>query len=127
MIRINETTKGTIFEPVVKEKYVQAKLSTGKKNQDGSWTNMSWNIRFIGKCYDQASHLKEKDKVELRSGYVENTYNKESKKSYVNVIVFEFETDYKEVEVKNIEQKQNTKPLENVNSQLDISNDDLPF
>ena len=122
MIRINETTKGTIFEPVVKEKYVQAKLSTGKKNQDGSWTNMSWNVRFIGKCYDQASRLKEKDKIELRSGYVENSYDKETKKSYVNVIVFEFETEY------NQEKPQAEKnPFASAPKEVDIKNDDLPF
>jgi hypothetical protein len=121
MIRINETTKGTIFEPVVKEKYVQAKLSTGKKNQDGSWTNMSWNVRFIGKCYDQASRLKEKDKIELRSGYVENSYDKETKKSYVNVIVFEFETEY------NQEVKETKNPFKDAPKEVEIKNDDLPF
>jgi len=125
MIRINETTKGTIFEPIVKEKYVQAKLSTGKKNQDGSWTNMSWNVRFIGKCYDQASRLKEKDKIELRSGYVENSYDKETKKSYVNVIVFEFETEYNQEQPKQKIEEKN--PFKDAPKEVEIKNDDLPF
>lgn len=84
-------TKVTVFDAEDKGKYVQANLSEGRKNQDGTWTNMSWRTRFVGKCKDRASGLQDKDKITITNGIVTNEYNKEQKRVYVNVVVFEFE------------------------------------
>lgn len=80
----------TVFQVEDKGNYIQANLSTGKKNQDGTYTNMSWRARFVGKCKEKAKLLGDKDKIEIISGTVENSYNKEKKALYVNVTVFDF-------------------------------------
>ena len=82
----------TVFEPENKGNYVQANLSTGKKDKDGNWTNMNWfGARFVGKAKEQAEKLRSKDKIEIISGLIENNYVKDSGKTYINVVIFEFE------------------------------------
>ena len=48
---------GNIFRPEVKEKFVKASLSTGRKNRDESYINSSWNCIFVGKCLDDAKRI----------------------------------------------------------------------
>ena len=82
----------TVFDPKDKGNYYEANLSTGKKDKDGNWTNMNWlGARFVGKAKENAEKLNSKDKIEIINGLVENVYIKESGKTYINVVVFEFE------------------------------------
>lgn len=81
----------SVFEVEVKEKYCTANLSTSKKNTDGTYTNMYWKARFVGKAFDKAKKLKDKDKIEITNGIIENSYDKEKEKLWVIVTVFEFE------------------------------------
>ena len=81
----------TVWNVEDKGNYIQANLSTGKKNKDGTYTNMSWRTRFVGNAKGKAKALQDKDKIEIVNGLVENTYDKEKKTTYVNVTVFEFE------------------------------------
>ncbi len=92
MLNIKNSKYVTVFQAENKGKYVEANLSTGKKDQDGNWKNMSWlGARFVGKCKEQAEKLKDKDKIEIISGLIENNYVKETGKTYINVVIFEFE------------------------------------
>ena len=81
----------TVWQPEDKGKYVQANISTSKKNQDGGYQSMNWRARFVGKCKDTAAQLKDKDRIEITNGLIENNYVKETKTLWVNVVVFDFE------------------------------------
>ncbi|QSX05897.1 hypothetical protein JYG23_00025 [Sedimentibacter sp. zth1] len=61
-----------------------------KNNQDNTYTNMYWRARFVGGAFEKAKELKNKDKIEITKGVIENTYDKEKGKLWVNVTVFEF-------------------------------------
>lgn len=80
----------SVFEVEVKEKYCLANLSTSKKNTDNTYTNMYWKARFVGKCFDKAKNLKDRDKIEITNGIIENNFDKEKGKLWVMVTVFEF-------------------------------------
>ncbi len=92
MLNLGQSTKYvSIFKVKVYENYVKASLTTGKKSQDETFTNMYWNAKFIGKkAYEKAKELKDKDKIEILKGTIENTYDKENKILWVNVTVFDF-------------------------------------
>ena len=70
-----------------KDKYTAITASSGDKQQDGTYKNSSWNCRLIGKAHDL--FVGEGDRIEVLSGKVENIYNKEQGKSWLNVIVFD--------------------------------------
>lgn len=80
----------SVFEADDKGNYVQANLSTSKKNQDGSYTNMYWKARFVGEAYEPAKVLEDKDKIQILRGAVENKFDKEKDKLYVTVVIFRF-------------------------------------
>lgn len=80
----------SVFQPEDKGKFVQANLSTSKKNEDGTYKNMYWIAKFVGKAREAASQLKDKDKIEIINGAIENFYDKDKDKLYVNVTVFDF-------------------------------------
>lgn len=81
----------SVFEVEDKGKYCTANLSTSKKNNDNTYTNMYWKARFVGKAFDSAKKLKDKDKIEVTNGIIENNYDKEKEKLWVTVTIFEFE------------------------------------
>lgn len=83
----------TTFQVEVEEKYVQANLSTSKKNPttESGYENMSWRTRFVGQAFDKAKELTNGSRIKITNGVVENKYDKEKKVLYVNVTVFDFE------------------------------------
>ena len=74
-----------------KEKYTALSCSTSDKQQDGNYKNSNWNVRLVGKANDV--EVAEGDKIVVKSGKVENIWDKENNKNWLNVIVFELETD----------------------------------
>lgn len=95
-----------IWEVEDKGKYIQAKVSSSRKDKrDDTWVNSNWFVRFVGKCTDQARVLSKGDRVIITNGTVESVYDKEKQRVYTNVTVFEFEQEgqqepqYEEVEV----------------------------
>ncbi len=92
MLNLGQPTKYvSVFTIDIKEKYVAANLTTGKKNPDKAYTNMYWKARFVGEeAYEKAKALKDKDKIEILKGTIENTYDKETKNLWVNVTIFQF-------------------------------------
>lgn len=53
----------------------------------------SWRTRFVGDAYEKALGLRDKDHILITEGKVDNTYHKEREALYVNVTVFDFETE----------------------------------
>jgi hypothetical protein len=72
-----------------KGKYKALQCTTGDKQQDGTYKNSSWNVRLVGKANVEVS---EGDMIEVISGKIENIYDKENKKAWLNVIAFELES-----------------------------------
>lgn len=73
------------------------------KDQDDKARYSSWKTKFVGEAYEDALKLNDKDKIVIRSGLVDNFYNKETKKLYVTVTIFKFEKVTREVPEENEE------------------------
>lgn len=87
--------RGTLFQVQKEEKYVDANFSTAERIEENgttSYRNSSWPVRFVGKAFDKAKELSDKDRIALTSFKMENVYVKEKQQSYLNVIVFDFAT-----------------------------------
>jgi len=97
MITMLNITKSyaTVWQPENKGKYISARLSTGHKNQDGTWTNSSWYARFVGRCKQNAALLKERDRIVITNAIIENVYDKEQKKSWLTLVIFDFDAEQK--------------------------------
>lgn len=71
---------------------VLARISTYEgKTKDEKAKYSSWNTSFVGDAYDKATELENKDKIILTNAKVENNYDKEKEKLYLNVTIFDFE------------------------------------
>lgn len=90
MIWLNDLKYVKVSRIEDKGNYVKATLSTSEKKQDGSYEWSNWNAAFLGKSLDKAKQLKDGDKITVVKGKLTNVYNKETKKSYTNMTVFEF-------------------------------------
>lgn len=77
------------------EKSVFASLSegvkVGEKNGQAIWENDYWNTLFCGKAYEKARTLKNKDKICVIEMNVRNLYFKNTKKSYPQIMVTDFD------------------------------------
>ena len=87
--------RATVFEPRETSKRkntIIANISTYEgKDQDDNPRYCSWTTSFVGECFSLAQKLKNRDRIIIKRGKVENQYNKEQDKLYVNVTIFEFE------------------------------------
>ena len=74
--------------------YTDVRLSTSRKNKqtDQYETDFSGFVRFIGTAHQNASSLKEKDRIKIGDFEVTNNYDKEKKVTYTNFAVFSFES-----------------------------------
>lgn len=71
-----------------------ANISTYEgKDQNNKSQYCSWRARFVGDAYEKALGLKDKDRIIITKGKVENNYNKEKEKLYVIVTIFDFDID----------------------------------
>ena len=77
-----------------KGKSVVASCSTSEKDRqnEGEYINSNWNVRFVGKCLEDAKQLSEGDRVKIVGGKITNVWDKENKRNWLNVVVFEFES-----------------------------------
>lgn len=99
----------TVWSVEDKGNYVKGRISTSEKDKDGKYINSNWFVIFVGKAKEPALALSTKDRIKIISGKISNTTTGEgeNKKSFVNVVIFDFE---------NLS-----------NSQIDSQMDDLPF
>ncbi len=88
MILINKAY-AKVWKVDVKEKYTSLQITTGDKQADGSYKNSSWNARLVGKAKDIL--VNKDDRIEIKSAKIENIYDKVNKKSWLNIIIFDFE------------------------------------
>ncbi len=117
MMNIQSGAKVTLFRIEDKGKWVKASMSESRKNKDGEWENINWNGMFLSSAADTIRNCGDKTRISITSGIVENTYDKQSKKGYTNVKVFECEV--LEGEIKTGETQTNMPD--------EVSDDDLPF
>lgn len=73
--------------------YTDVRISTSKKNkQTDKWeTDYSGFVRFVGTAHQNASSLKEKDRIKIGDCEITNRYDNDKKITYTNVAVFSFE------------------------------------
>jgi len=87
--------KVTVFSPQRDEgrkNTVRANISSiSGKDRDGNLIFSSWNARFVGRAFEPALALEDKQKILLKESRIDSDYNKEKKQSYVTVTVFDFE------------------------------------
>ena len=73
---------------------VKATTTTGKKDKrTDTWVNSNWIVTFVGECLNEAKNLKEGDKVTVLNGIIENVWDKEKSRNWLNVVVFKIECD----------------------------------
>lgn len=115
----------TVWEVKDRGNYTDAKVTSSKKNQDGTYTtDYSGFVRFIGEAHKNATPLKEKDRIKIGDFSVTNSYNKEKNITYTNIAVFSFEMADGKPITQTATQKQNAKPTFVADEDPDQS---LPF
>ena len=113
-----------------KDKYTTGKCSTSHKVKDGGYETdfQDGYVRFIGKAHEKISSvhsIPEKGlPIQITSCEVKTPYNAETKKSYTNYIIYDFELQDGNGSNQNQSKAapQKTKPSVNV-----AADDDLPF
>lgn len=88
MINIVETN-GSIYRIQNKGNMVTARMSTGKKQKDGTWENMWWNVKFVGENKHKITVHGDKTRIKITSGILEQ--NVVGDKTYTNVVIFDFD------------------------------------
>lgn len=131
----------TVWQPEVDGKRVKANLTTSKKlkeeNAEGKlFENSNWKAVFVGKAFEDACDLQEKDRIKIISGTVDNkpfTGADGVKKYFNNVTIFNFEKMASNEEIAGAaEPKAKAKPAPKNNkgtqfAALDDDDDSLPF
>lgn len=78
-------------------KYLELKLSTSEKQEDGTYKNSSWYARVVGHGYNSLKNLKEKDRIIITKAKFTNEYYKkegeETGKSYFKFVILEAKID----------------------------------
>jgi hypothetical protein len=80
-----------VFDPEVKEKYVQANISSSKALGNNEYKNSKWYARFVGQAFEKAKELKHGERINITNAIIENDYVKDKGKAYYTVICFDFE------------------------------------
>ena len=73
---------------------MEANVSTSKMIKNGESEErryMSWSTKFVGKAYEPAKELGDKDVIKIKEAGIENYYSKENEKLYVTLVIFDFE------------------------------------
>jgi len=96
-MKIAKGSKGNVFnimEAENRKNTITANFSTFEgKDKEGNPVYSSWRAHFVGKAYDKAKSLVEKETIVLNDAKIENDYNKEKERLYVTLTVFDFEVD----------------------------------
>ncbi len=109
--------------------YSDVRISTSRKNKqtDQYETDFSGFVRFIGTAHQNASSLKEKDRIKIGDCEVTNSYDKEKKVTYTNFAVFSFEDASGNGAPANNNQKPQNKKKDEFMDVPDSMEDELPF
>lgn len=71
-----------------KEKYTDLSISTGDKQEDGTYKNSKWPARLVGKANVEVA---EGDSIVITKAKIENVYDKERNREWLRIIAFELE------------------------------------
>lgn len=88
MMLINKSY-AKVWKVEQKQNYTALQISTSDKQKDGTYKNSSWNARIVGKAKDIG--IEKGDMIEIKSAKIESIYDKANNKTWVNVIIFDFE------------------------------------
>lgn len=66
-------------------------VKTGENNGKPIYENDYWSVTFCGKAYAEALALKDFDKISVVEMNVRNVYSKNTKKSYPQITVYDFD------------------------------------
>ena len=89
-------TYAKVWKTEDKGNYSVVELSTSKKNKQTGKYETDFNgkfVRFIGPAHTDIKKYGDGIKIKLGDVEVTNSYNKETKISYTNFLVFSFETE----------------------------------
>lgn len=76
----------------ISEKYSDVRISTSKKQEDGSYKDdFSGFARMIGKAHKALDYIHERDSFKILSCGVESRYDKDTKKTFTNFLIFDAE------------------------------------
>ena len=80
-------------EPSESGKYVKVRVSISRKNQEGVYEqDFADYLRLIGEANNKArKYLKSGDRIRLDGTDVTTSYNKETKRQFINFLVFNYE------------------------------------
>ena len=88
-----------VFDPKKSEnrkKTVEATISTYEgTDENDNPRYSSWRAYFVGDAYKPALELDNKTRILITQGKIENNYNKETKKLFVTVTIFDFAAEEK--------------------------------
>lgn len=89
---VNSWAKAWEFKP--SDRYTDTRISTSKKDRqtDEYKQDFSGFVRLVGAAHTKAQTMKNGDRFKILSCSVENTYDKESRVTYYNFIVFDIES-----------------------------------
>lgn len=86
--------KGTVFNLEVNQRRkntITGNVSTYEgKNQNDKAIYASWHANFVGKAFETAKELTNKDRIVILSANLTNSYSREKNRDYTTLTIFEF-------------------------------------
>ncbi len=89
MFYLNDVRYVKVWDVMPKDNYVDVRVSTSDKKQDGSYENSSWTVRLVGQATEPGRTLEKEDTFTINKGKVSNVYVKEKQQTYLNVVAFD--------------------------------------
>ena len=82
-------------EKVRGSKIVQANITCYEgEDQNGNPKYSNWSGRFVGDAYKKAQELEDGQKIGIFAGSVSTYYDKDKKKLYANLTIFDFDEPF---------------------------------
>ncbi len=93
-----------VWEVNDKGNYSEARISISKKNKQTNQyeTDFQSRVRLVGQAHN--CRVKANDRIKIKSCDVSTRYNKETKVTYTNYVIFELETDDEQPKVMSMEE-----------------------
>jgi len=89
---LKNTAKATVWEVIRAEKYTDLKITTSRKQKDGSWdTDFSARVRCIGKAHSKCAEVKEKDRITINDCETQAKWDKEKGQMRTTFLLWDFD------------------------------------
>ncbi|MDY2960026.1 MAG: hypothetical protein SOR72_04430 [Hornefia sp.] len=112
--------RGTVFNLEVNQRRkntITGNVSTYEgKNQNNKAVYSSWQANFVGKAFEAAKELTNKDKIVILSANLTNSYSREKNRDYTTLTIFEFikledKSDNEKIPIQNEQHEVETPPV----------------